>query len=315
MARIYVASSWKNIYYPEVVAALRKAGHQVYDFRNPPHGGNGFHWTDIDEYAPNWTFEEYAEGLNHPLAEKQFHADISALYWADFCVLVLPCGRSAHTEAGYMAGKNKRVIVYFPEMQEPELMYKLFNGVANNLEDLCSQINMLWRKGDELVPVDLGLSVCWANRNYGSITEDDPGEYIGWRNLGRKVKLTNLNGRLLRFDSNWRLPRKEEFLELVNSCSRKVVTVHGHKGEMFTGTSGESIFFPYGGSINPSEDYNLCGLNQYGSYLCRTRTYHHSNLVRIGDEEIVFEPSGVLDLHMSVRLVLADSSKKYGQEE
>ena len=200
-------------------------------------------------------------------------------------------------------------------MQEPELMYKLFNGVTNNLEDLCSQINMLWRKGDELVPVDLGLSVCWANRNYGSITEDDPGEYIGWRNLGRKVKLTNLNGRLLRFDSNWRLPRKEEFLELVNSCSRKVVTVHGHKGEMFKGTSGESIFFPYGGSINPSEDYNLCGLNQYGSYLCRTRTYHHSNLVRMGDEEIVFEPSGVLDLHMSVRLVLADSSKKYGQEE
>lgn len=35
----------------------------------------------------------------------------------------------------------------------------------------------------------------------------------------------------------------------------------------------------------------------------------------MGDEEIVFEPSGVLDLHMSVRLVLADSSKKYGQEE
>ena len=67
MAKIYVASSWRNKYYPEVVEALRKAGHQVYDFRNPPHGGNGFHWTDIDENAPNWTFEQYAEGLHHEL--------------------------------------------------------------------------------------------------------------------------------------------------------------------------------------------------------------------------------------------------------
>lgn len=33
---IYVASSWRNTYYPEVVQALRDAGHEVYDFRNLP---------------------------------------------------------------------------------------------------------------------------------------------------------------------------------------------------------------------------------------------------------------------------------------
>ena len=100
MPRIYVASSWRNKYFPEVVAALRVAGHQVYDFRNPPHGGQGFHWTDVDPAAPEWTFEQYSEGLRHPLAEKQFDADMQALDWADTCVLVLPSGRSAHTEAG-----------------------------------------------------------------------------------------------------------------------------------------------------------------------------------------------------------------------
>ena len=63
MARIYVASSWRNQYYPAVVTRLREAGHEVYDFRNPPHGGTGFHWTDIDANAPSWTFAEYAEGL------------------------------------------------------------------------------------------------------------------------------------------------------------------------------------------------------------------------------------------------------------
>ena len=140
MARIYVASSWRNPYYPDVVEALRASGHEVYDFRNPPHGGNGFRWTDIDENAPNWSFNEYAEGLHHPKAKHQFSADLEALEWADTCVLVLPCGRSAHTEAGWMAGKGKRVIVYIPEMQEPELMYKLFDSVVDSLTDLTQRL-------------------------------------------------------------------------------------------------------------------------------------------------------------------------------
>lgn len=140
MASIYVASSWRNQYYPEVVKRLREEGHQVYDFRNPPHGGTGFHWTDVDENAANWTFEEYAEGLHHPLAERQFEADLIALQKADTCVLVLPCGRSAHTEAGWMAGAGKRVIVYIPEMVEPELMYKLFDKVVGSLDDLVQSL-------------------------------------------------------------------------------------------------------------------------------------------------------------------------------
>ena len=140
MAKIYVASSWRNTYYPQVVTRLREAGHEVYDFRNPPHGGAGFHWTDVDPAAPNWTYAQYAEGLHHPLAERQFQADIDALTWADTCVLVLPSGRSAHTEAGWMAGAGKRVIAYVPEMLEPELMYKLFDAVAGSLEELVEKL-------------------------------------------------------------------------------------------------------------------------------------------------------------------------------
>ena len=140
MAKIYVASSWRNPYYQEVVKRLKAEGHDVYDFRNPPHGGAGFHWTDVDPNAPNWTFGQYANGLHHPLAEKQFHADLDALEWADTCVLILPCGRSAHTEAGWMAGKGKRVVAYIPEMVEPELMYKLFDQVVGSLEDLVKSL-------------------------------------------------------------------------------------------------------------------------------------------------------------------------------
>lgn len=115
MARIYVASSWRNPYQPEVVTALRKAGHEVYDFRNPKDNPGGFHWADVDENWQEWQPEEYIRNLTHPVAEKGFKADLDAMLWADTCVLVLPCGRSAHTEAGWFAGKGLKTIVYMPK--------------------------------------------------------------------------------------------------------------------------------------------------------------------------------------------------------
>ena len=38
---IYIASSWRNKYYPEVVTNLREAGHKVHDSRNLSSGGIG----------------------------------------------------------------------------------------------------------------------------------------------------------------------------------------------------------------------------------------------------------------------------------
>ena len=35
-----------------------------------------------------------------------------------------------------MKGAGKKVIVYIPEMQEAELMYKLFDLVSGNLEEI-----------------------------------------------------------------------------------------------------------------------------------------------------------------------------------
>ena len=77
----------------------------------------------------------------HPSSERQFQADLDALNWADICLLVLPYGRSAHTEAGWMKGSGKRTIVYIPEMQEPELMYKLFDLVSGDLEEVITYLS------------------------------------------------------------------------------------------------------------------------------------------------------------------------------
>lgn len=140
--KIYVASSWRNVYYPSVVSALRDAGHDVYDFRNPPvhpdevEGEQGFKWEYVDPDYMEWSPEEYKERLHHPKAERQFKNDIEAMESCDACVLVLPCGRSAHTEAGWFAGRGKKVIAYIPEQVEPELMYKLFTGVATTMGEV-----------------------------------------------------------------------------------------------------------------------------------------------------------------------------------
>lgn len=138
--KIYVASSWRNAYYPEVVDRLRGCGHEVYDFRNPPHGNGGFRWSSIDESWERWGVDEYVDALSHPLAESGFASDLAAMEWADLCVLVLPCGRSAHAEAGWMQGSGRPVIVYIPEKQEPELMYKLFSFVSGSLDEICGCI-------------------------------------------------------------------------------------------------------------------------------------------------------------------------------
>ena len=37
-----------------------------------------------------------------------------------------------------MKGAGKKVIVYIPEMQEAELMYKLFDLVSDSLEEINS---------------------------------------------------------------------------------------------------------------------------------------------------------------------------------
>ena len=144
MARVYVASSWRNPYQPEVIARLREAGQEVYDFRDPKDNPGGFHWADVDARWQEWTAREYIEQLWHPVAEKGFQADFRAMEWADACVLVRPCGRSAHTEAGWFAGKGVKTIVYIPEKQEPELMYKLFDAVVDSIDGILQQLPTEW---------------------------------------------------------------------------------------------------------------------------------------------------------------------------
>lgn len=141
--RIYVASSWRNPLQPDIVKALRGSGHEVYDFRNPGPGDNGFAWSEIDPDWLGWKPRKFAELVRtHPVARAGFNKDKAALDWCDTCVLVLPCGRSAHLEAGYAAGQGKRTIFYLHEDKfEPELMYLLGHGFVDTVDGLLASLD------------------------------------------------------------------------------------------------------------------------------------------------------------------------------
>ena len=112
-----------------MVGVLNNEGHEVYDFRHPEPGNEGFHWSDIDAGWRDWTFAQFRLALCHRLAAQGFRLDMAALEAATAGVLVLPCGRSAHLEAGHMIGAGKPVAIYCRrsrcERHEPELMYRM----------------------------------------------------------------------------------------------------------------------------------------------------------------------------------------------
>jgi hypothetical protein len=141
--RIYVASSWRNRYQPEVVESLREHQFEVYDFRHPAPGDEGFAWAEIDPAWQSWAPEQYLEALQHPLAQVGFAQDRLALQMADITVLVLPCGRSAHLELGYAVGVGQRTAVLMLESCEAELMYLLADRVCLSMDELLAWLQEL----------------------------------------------------------------------------------------------------------------------------------------------------------------------------
>ncbi|NCT90235.1 hypothetical protein GXB85_04605 [Cellulomonas sp. APG4] len=141
---MYVASSWRNDRQPWVVDAIRAAGIGVYDFKNPGENG-GFHWSDVDlqRERDRSSVDDYLKALEHPRSIQGYTSDFDAMQRADTFVLVLPCGRSAHLELGWAVGQGKRTAILLEDPCTPELMYRMVDHLARDVDDL-----MTWLRGD-----------------------------------------------------------------------------------------------------------------------------------------------------------------------
>lgn len=109
-----------------------------------------------------WSGAELIAGLAHPLAVAGFEADRAAMERASACVLLLPCGRPAHIEAGFIAGQGKPLIVVLEEGERnvPELMYKLATAVVTNIDDCIDAIREAYCDGDHPMP-ECASPECW----------------------------------------------------------------------------------------------------------------------------------------------------------
>jgi len=133
-----MASSWRNKNYNSTVLTLKKVlpQHTFYNFKDPL-CSCVFQWSEIDKDWKNWSAYKFRNILDKDYkARKAFISDKIALDWCDICVLILPCGRSAHIELGYAVGRGKITTILLTKDFEPELMYKYIDHLAIDLQDL-----------------------------------------------------------------------------------------------------------------------------------------------------------------------------------
>lgn len=128
---IYVAGSFAHQVAVRAFAQrLRDAGHKVYCF--------------CDEQEPTYKLgvkireNKLVNRVNHRTALLQPDIrNIGILNWkkldeAEIVVVMLPCGKSAHLEAGYAIGKGKRAYVYgYLPLGEFDAMYVMMDDVFN----------------------------------------------------------------------------------------------------------------------------------------------------------------------------------------
>jgi hypothetical protein len=136
--RIYLTSSWRNERQPELVRVLRETGHEVYDFRNPAQEGHGFSWRAVDPDWQRWTAQQQIAAFDHPVAQFGLALDYGGMQWANVCVMLQPCGRSAALELGWAIGAGKRTAVLMTDGQEPELMLRLADVLTTSVDELLA---------------------------------------------------------------------------------------------------------------------------------------------------------------------------------
>lgn len=135
MNKVYLASSWKNKKLVDKVDVfLKSRGFEVSNFTHPDDRDYLFNWDQI----PNSANMTQLDVMQIPLVNNSFKEDKGWLDWADWIFLILPCGKSAHLEAGYAAGSGKKLAIYAEEFPKGEFdsMYGFCDIIGTNLEEL-----------------------------------------------------------------------------------------------------------------------------------------------------------------------------------
>lgn len=141
-------------------------------------------------------------------------------------------------------------------------------------------------------PIDLGLSVLWADHNVGATFPEGYGGYYAWgeveekdfydwptylhcdgtrktcHDIGKEISGTEYDVAHVKWGGDWRMPTREEVKELCTKCNYVWTKVNGVQGVRFHGPNGNSVFLPNSGYRKEKDLYDR-GL--YGCYWTGTQ--------------------------------------------
>lgn len=133
MSSIYVIGSMKNSRVPELANNLRGLGYDVFDDWYSPGPEADDKWQEYERGRGR----TYKEAMNGYHAKQVFEYDKSHLERCDVVILVLPAGKSAHMELGYVVGLGKKAYILFDtEPERFDIMYRFSTDIFFNEKDL-----------------------------------------------------------------------------------------------------------------------------------------------------------------------------------
>ena len=176
--------------------------------------------------------------------------------------VVVPIGAVTYTPKAFVIATDGTYYEYTRNVTKESTFSAKAYEIKLSLGDETKYSSTIgWKKAS-----DIGLSVAWADMNYGSVKPSD---------YSKKTWQNSFDG----WDSEWRLPTEAEMNELVSldSSCKKMNDMDGVKGCLVT-NNGASIFLPIGGC---SDSYN--GYDKFTDNGCYWSSTYYGHYNRGGD--------------------------------
>ena len=126
-----------------LAVALEYEGLEVDAFCRAIDDRFSFHWSEFVDDEIELMNYDAINFINAPMVQRAFNEDKKWLDWANCVIMLMPCGRSSHLEAGYGKGQGKLLYIYggFPK-GEFDVMYRFADGLYRT-EELSEMITEL----------------------------------------------------------------------------------------------------------------------------------------------------------------------------
>lgn len=137
---IYIIGSLKNERIPFIAREIRELGFEVFDDWFSPGPEADDFWRKYEKIRGS----TYKEALSNWAGKHVFEFDKHHIDRADIGILIMPGGKSAHLELGYMIGQGKPCYIFFDK--EPErwdVMYQFAKDVFFSKEELIAELNRI----------------------------------------------------------------------------------------------------------------------------------------------------------------------------